>query len=47
VTGQIAEMANNIDRKDQKINDLHRRIEELLKVNATANSLADSRAAEL
>ena len=40
-------MARNLDRKDQKMSDLHRRIEELLKVNAAANSLADSRASEL
>lgn len=37
-------MAKNIDRKEQKMNDLHKRIEELLKVNAAANSLADTRA---
>jgi predicted nuclease with TOPRIM domain len=40
-------MAKNIERKDQNMNDLHRRIEELLKVNAAANSLADARAGEL
>jgi uncharacterized coiled-coil protein SlyX len=47
VSGQIAEMARNLDKKDQKMNDLHRRMEELLKLNAAANTLADSRASEL
>jgi hypothetical protein len=40
-------MARNLDKKDQKMNDLHRRMEELLKLNAAANTLADSRAFEL
>lgn len=47
VTGQIAELSRAIDQKDSKINQLHRRIEELLKVNTAANNLADSRSQEL
>lgn len=43
VSGQISELSKAIDQKDHKINDLHKRIEELLKVNTAANSLADTR----
>lgn len=45
--GQITELAKNMDQKDHKINDLHKRVEELLKTLAQANSISDKRSAEL
>jgi chromosome segregation ATPase len=47
VSGQVTELARGIDLKDQKINELHRRIEELLKTSAASNALADKRSQEL
>ena len=38
IYGQVSELAKNIDSKDAKINELHRRIEELLKINAASSS---------
>ena len=36
--GQVSELAKNIDHKDAKINELHKRIEELLKINANSTN---------
>jgi predicted RNase H-like nuclease (RuvC/YqgF family) len=47
IYGQVSELAKNIDQKDGKINELHRRIEELLKINAASNTSGDSKSAEL
>ena len=47
VAGQISEMSKQIDLKDNKINELHRRIEQLLKINANANNSNEARANEM
>jgi predicted RNase H-like nuclease (RuvC/YqgF family) len=38
IYGQVSELAKNIDQKDSKINELHKRIEELLKINANSTA---------
>ena len=47
VFGQVSELARQVDQKDGKINELHKRIEELLRVNAASSSAGEARAGEI